>query len=343
MKTNKNKASHRLLLLISISLFCVFLIFSCTTQLNVVMPGHSYNGALPLLTLEQQKIKKQLHRHVYELSEFIGVRNMHEYDNLLRAADYIDIELSQMDYKVTRQQYMLNNRAVDNIVAEKIGIDKPDEIIIIGAHYDSLQYTVGANDNASGVAGILEIARLFKSMQFSRTVRFVAFANEEPPYFKEESMGSYQYAQHVNSMNENVIAMFSIESIGSFSSKAKSQRYPVLFNLFYPDTGNFIAFISNPASRHLMYQSLEIFREEAKFPTEGLVAPEYIPGVDWSDHMSFWNEGYAAVMISDTAIYRDRNYHTSSDTIDHIDFESTTRVVSGLSAMFSKLLGQIEN
>ena len=336
MKSYLN-VSYKLFLYISV-VIVILAFFSCSTHINFIMPGSSFNGELPLLSSKQEDIKKQLYQHVYKFSNDIGMRNMDNYRGMLDAADYIDAEFTKMGYTIIRQEYLVDNKIATNIIAEKKGTTKQDEIVVIGAHYDSLEYTVGANDNASGVAGMLVIANEFRTMKFSRTVRFVAFANEEPPYFKQETMGSYVYAKSCRAENANIIAMFSLESIGSYSNDASTQNYPVFLNLFYPDSGNFIAFISNSDSRHVLYRTIRMFRETSKFPSEGLIAPAKLPGVDWSDHMSFWNVGYKAVMITDTATYRDRNYHTYSDTIEHIDFESTARVVSGLRDVFLELL-----
>jgi Zn-dependent M28 family amino/carboxypeptidase len=213
------------------------------------------------------------------------------------------------------------------------------EVIVVGAHGDSVDGAVGANDNGSGVAAVLELARLFREAKPARTLRLVAFVNEEPPFFKTEQMGSRVYARRSKARGENVVAMFSLETIGYYSDRPGSQRYPFPLGFFYPSTGNFIAFVSNLSSRALLHEVLASFRRHAEFPSESVAAPAFIPGVDWSDHWSFWKEGYPALMVTDTAPYRYPYYHTVQDTPDKVDYERAARVATGLQGMLSELAG----
>ena len=165
------------------------------------------------------------------------------------------------------------------------------------------------------------------------------FVDEEPPFFKSGEMGSRKYARRAKERGENVVAMFSLETIGYYSDRPGSQHYPPPIGLFYPDTGNFIGFVSNLGSRSLLHEVIASFRRHAQFPSEGLAAPAFIPGVDWSDHWSFWDEGYPALMVTDTAPYRYPYYHLAADTPDKVDFDRLARVVSGLRATLPDLAG----
>jgi Zn-dependent M28 family amino/carboxypeptidase len=221
--------------------------------------------------------------------------------------------------------------------AEIRGDTKPNEIVVIGAHYDSVVNCPAANDNGSGVAAVLALARRQAGQAVGRTLRFVAFANEEPPYFQTEQMGSWVYARRCRRRDEQVTAMFSLETIGCFSDAPKSQHYPPPFGLLYPSTGNFIAFVGNSKSAPLVRQAVATFRDNEPFPSEGGALPNAIPGVGFSDHWSFWQEGYPALMVTDTAMYRYPHYHESTDTVDKIDFDKMARVVRGLASVIDSL------
>jgi Zn-dependent M28 family amino/carboxypeptidase len=163
-----------------------------------------------------------------------------------------------------------------------------------------------------------------------RTVRFVLFANEEPPYFQTDLMGSFVYAQGLREKDVNVVAMLSLETIGFYSDEPGSQQYPFPLSLLYPDTGNFIGFVSTTESRKLVRKALGIFRENTDFPSEGAAIPSMFPGADWSDHWAFMVHGYKGIMITDTAPYRYAHYHTSDDTPDKLDYRRMARVVTGI-------------
>ncbi|HEV8383065.1 MAG TPA: M28 family peptidase, partial [Gemmatimonadales bacterium] len=179
-------------------------------------------------------------------------------------------------------------------------------------------------------AGVLELARAFAQARQSRTVRFVFFPNEEPPSFPTADMGSRHYATEARTRNDQIVAMLSIESIGYYDTEKGSQRYPFPLNLAYPDVGDFIGFVSNLKSRSLVHRAIAAFRAHATLPTQGAAAPSWVPGVWWSDHWSFWREQYPAIMITDTAPYRNPFYHTPEDTADKLDFDRMARVVDGL-------------
>ncbi len=250
---------------------------------------------------------------------------------LAQSASYIKENLTNLGYIATTQSFTVDKVVCENIIAEIKGQKNPQEIIIIGAHYDSAPpYSFGANDNGSGVATLLVLAKHFATQKTDKTLRFVFFVNEEAPFFYTENMGSLRYAIEAKKRKENIQAMFCLETIGYYSEEAHSQHYPFPLSRFYPDKGNFIAFISNFSSRKIAKEAIAVFRKTTPFPSEGAVLPSFIEGVGFSDHWSFWQEGYPAIMITDTAFYRYPYYHTNSDTPDKIDYEKLARVVSGI-------------
>ncbi|WP_207385184.1 M20/M25/M40 family metallo-hydrolase [Legionella beliardensis] len=299
----------------------------------LAMPGQSYRGPFLPLSVQEQEIAKLTHGHIQVLAGDIGERNLlWQEENLRDAAHYIENVFTNLGYQVTSQDYLVHNKPVKNIIVELKGTMNAHEIIIIGAHYDTVFGSPGADDNGSGVAALLELARLIKGQQTKRTIRFVAFVNEEPPFFQTPHMGSFYYAKSLKEKNEKVVAMLSLESIGYYDLEKKSQHYPFPFSYFYPNTGDFIGFVANIASRPLLSQVISSFRKHASFPSEGVAAPSAITGVGWSDQWAFWQQGYLALMITDTALFRNPNYHLASDLPNTIDYSRLARVINGLSA-----------
>jgi Zn-dependent M28 family amino/carboxypeptidase len=294
------------------------------------MPGESYDGALPALNSEQTQLRDNLRGHVETLAGTIGERNLHRYAALEAAARYISTLFESIGYPPNLQSFSVQGRTVSNIEVVKSGAAKPEEIIVVGAHYDSILGSPGANDNATGVAGVLELARILRPQQLSRSVHLVAFVNEEPPYSYTNAMGSRRYAERAASKGERITAMLSLETIGYYSDEDDSQHYPFPFRHFYPDKGNFIGFVGNLQSRKLVCRAITSFRSHAKFPSEGLAAPGWVTGVGWSDHWSFWKSGYPGIMVTDTALFRYPQYHSSADRPGIVVYDSFARVVHGL-------------
>jgi Zn-dependent M28 family amino/carboxypeptidase len=259
------------------------------------MPGKSQTGPLPPLDAEAADIRDRLSAHVWTLAGSVGERNVWNPGPLSTAADYIRQVLVESGYQPMDESFESHGETVVNIVAEKRGSSAPDEIILVGAHYDSVLGGPGANDNGSGVAGLLELARLLSERQLPRTVRFVAFVNEEAPFSYTAEMGSLVHAKASKARGEDIRAMLSLETIGYYADAPGSQQYPFPLSLFYPDTANFIGFVGNLGSRKLVRSALRSFRRHAAFPSEGAAVPERIPGVGWSDHWSFWQAGYRAM------------------------------------------------
>lgn len=299
-------------------------------------------GPLPALTREEVEVSARLRKHVEMLASVIGQRDVVTHpQNLNKAAEYIERVLSDLRLNPRPQPYsVLNGRPVRNIDSEMTGQGAADEIIVVGAHYDSIagvEGCAGANDNASGVAAVLELARMLRTRFFRRTVRFVGFVNEEPPFFQTVEMGSLVYACRSRERNENIVAMITPETIGCYSDEPGSQTFPMPLKLVYPNVGNFIAFVGNGASKQLVSRVTESFRRTTRFPAIGFAAPGWLTQAGWSDHWSFWKCGYPALMATDTAPLRYRHYHTAQDTPEKLDYDRMARVVVGLRRVIEEL------
>jgi len=303
------------------------------------MPGKSWSAPVPPLSAEEQLIHDNLKRHVEILAQQIGERNVWHAEALNAVALYIRNTLEELGYQVGVQPFESGGLTVQNIEVELPGATAPQEIIVLGAHYDSTIGTPGANDNASGVAALLEIARLLAGTTHARTLRLVAFANEEPPFYYSEEMGSRVYAEHSRQRGDQIKAMLALETIGYYTEQPSTQQYPFPFSFFYPDTGNFIGFVGNLSSWRLVRQAIAAFRASTAFPSEGVAAPGWIMGVGWSDHWSFWQAGYPAIMITDTAFFRYQHYHAATDTPEKLDYQSLARVTRGLVDVAAELAG----
>ncbi len=281
--------------------------------------------------MENKQLKINLKNHIQVLSSAIGERNFVRYDNLERSRRYINEQFERIGYSATEQTFHLEGRPYHNIIATKEGQDKKDKIIIVGAHYDSVIGSPGADDNASGVAGLLELAKLLYKIELNKTIKFVAFTNEEPPLFMTKDMGSLRYAQQAKRKGEDIQAMLCLESIGYYRQEKSSQSYPLGLGFFYPSEGNFIAVASNFRSAALLKRIVKDFKRASSFPIEYLIVPIFLaPAVSFSDNWSFWKMGYRAVMITDTAFYRNPYYHTPEDTMDKLDYRSSTELIKGL-------------
>lgn len=346
-------------LLIFLLVFCVAVAVELLIFANLMfnMPGETYVGPVAVLTEDEVGIREYMRDVVHVLAVDLGVRavnmtgispektdrfsllreNMQEH--LDQAADYIENEFQSIGYQPTRQEYAVHGVPCYNIIVEQTGRTNPEEIFIIGAHYDSVDHTYGANDNASGVAALLALARAFCGNLHENTLRFVAFTNEEPPHFHRDTMGSLVYAKSCKEKNENIIAMISMDILGCYSDEPGSQNYPYPYNKFYPDTGNFIAFVSDMSSRQVLYRAIETFRDTTDFPSEGGAGPVWIPGIGFSDHWSFWQAGYPAIMITDTGPNRSSAYHSFQDQPEIINFDKMTHVVKGIGHVVSDFAG----
>jgi len=283
------------------------------------------------LTPDERAAAIALRGHVLAIAS--APRNLRHYESLQRTAAYIDEEFSRAGYDPRHQVFEVEGRRVANIQAERRGSRRPDRVLVIGAHYDSVADSPGANDNASGVAVMLELARLNATSAPPLTVRFVAFVNEEPPYFMTAAMGSWRYAADAAARGDNIVAMISLETIGYYSDEVGSQRYPFPFGMVFTNRGNFLAMVSNVRSVGAMRTAAKAFRSATCLPLIASPAPAAIPGVAWSDHWSFWKHGYRALMLTDTALYRYPHYHLGSDTPERLDYSIMAQVLTGCAAI----------
>ncbi len=294
---------------------------------------------MPPLSEQERMLRDALRQDVEKLAGEIGERNLGLYRGLAAAADYLEVSFTKTGSEVHRQEYEVAGMTCANIEVEIPGSDQAGEIVIVGAHYDSVDGSPGANDNATGVAAVLALNRLLAERKASRTLRFVAFANEEPPFFQSSHMGSLVYARHCRRRGEKVVAMLSLETIGYYSDHEGSQHYPFPFGIFYPSTGNFIGFVGNTLSRRLVRDLVASFRRHAKYPSQGGALPGFIPGIGFSDHWAFWQQGYPAAMVTDTAPFRYPYYHTASDTPEKVQYDRMARVVAGLAGVITDIIG----
>ena len=279
----------------------------------------------------------RLRRHVERLAGEIGERHVLRPAALHAAERYIGEALRALGHDVARLNYEAQGVDSANLEVTIAGGDRAGEIVLAGAHYDTVPGSPGADDNASGVAAIVELARLLRGSKPARTIRLVAFVNEEPPFFFWGEMGSKVYARAARRRGDDIRVMLSLEMLGCYSDEKGSQGYPPLLGHFYPAQGNYIAFVSNLRSRHALRNAFDAFRAASDFPAEKLAAPALVPGIAWSDQLSFWREGYPAAMVTDTAFHRYRHYHQPTDTPEKLDYERMAQVVEGLAGTLESL------
>lgn len=277
---------------------------------------------------QKDAVIENLYQHVGYLSVRVGERHLWREGSLDRAAGYIESTLTSFGYSVQRQTYSCYGKNVSNLIVEKTGVGQ--EAVVIGAHYDTVPGTPGADDNASAVAGLLELARLHRDLPSIKSLLFVAFVNEEPPCFGFPNMGSLIYARSLKEEGRWVEVMVSLEMIGYFR-KERIQNYPLPgMSLFYPRRGDFIGVVGNfPSAKHVIRMKKGI-RKHSTIDVRSLVAPEFFGGINLSDNFSFWRNGYRAIMVTDTSFFRNPHYHQETDTIDTLNFEKMAEVVKGL-------------
>jgi len=292
------------------------------------MPGKSHTGPLPPLSDEERALAERLRRHVFTLAK--SERNT----DLETPARYIEGAFAAHGLTSKLQTFESGGRNVNNVE-----VSPPDPAaIVVGAHYDTVPGSPGADDNASAVAALIELAGLLRKERLP--IRFVAFANEELPYHMGPEMGSWVSARRSREQAEPLRGMISLEMLGCYRDEPGSQRYPPPLNLIYPNRGNFIAFVGDVGARALVHQAIASFRRNARFPSEGVAAPAFVPGIMRSDHASFRDQGFPAFMVTDTAYNRNPRYHKASDTADTLDYERMARVTLALAAVLRDLAAE---
>ncbi len=304
-------------------------------------PGTPHRGPLPPLTGEERLLAEWLREHVSALAGAIGERHLERPRALEAASEWTASRLGAIGLVPTRETLTARGLPVANLIVEFPGHRRPEEIVLVGAHYDTVPGSPGADDNASGMAALIELARRFRApgRSFERTLRLVAFVNEENPYSRTEASGSVIHARNCRRRGDRIVAMLSVESIGCYRTGPGTQRYPFPLALYYPGRGDFVAFVGNLRSHRLLRRAVEAFRTTTAFPCHGGALPGRLPGVGWSDHWSFWQEGYPAIMLTDTVPFRNPDYHGAGDLPGTLDYERTARVTLGLARTVEALLG----
>jgi Zn-dependent M28 family amino/carboxypeptidase len=282
-------------------------------------------------------LETRLRRDVGHLAGTIGARSVFRPEGLASAADWIESRFRETGFDPARQTFRVEGVDCSNLEVEIRGSSAPEEILVVGAHYDGVGDCPAANDNATGTAAVLALAASMRDAAPRLTLRFAAFVNEEPPWFRGEAMGSRVYARRCRERGERVAGMISLETLGCYSDAPGSQRYPPGIGWLYPATGNFAAFVGNLRSWRFVRRCAKAFRASSGFPLESAALPGWLPGVGWSDHESFWIQGYPALMVTDTAPFRYPHYHTAEDTPDKIDHPRFAAVVRGLEGMLRRL------
>ena len=285
--------------------------------------------------------RKDLQSHVEKLSKTIGPRHMGDPDRMTAAVKYIESTLgpANLGYHVERHTYKAGGVDCHNIVLDMLDkySARVHEIVLVGAHYDSVPGTPGADDNASGVAAVMSLAQAFANTKHERALRFVLFANEEPPYFQTDEMGSLVYARECKKRGDQIVAMLSLESLGYYSTAKGSQKAPAGMEARIPDTGNFLAVVGNVTSAPIVGTFENWFAKNSTLPLTGMALPASVVEQGWSDHWSFWQQGYPAVMVTDTAVLRNPHYHKAGDTADTLDYERLTQAVKGIEGVIQEL------
>jgi Zn-dependent M28 family amino/carboxypeptidase len=332
-QSNTEKSRRKMLLNIALILVAVCGLFAAALVFWLTQPLFLVGGAPKTARLAESE---NLKNHVRMLSETLAPRGESLSDNLNRKADYIRQEFEKTGAKVSEQVFTVNNVKYRNVIAS-IGTE-PQGKIIIGAHYDTAGGHAGADDNSSGVAGLLELARLLRKADLLLQIELVAYALEEPPYFGTTKMGSYFHAKSLYDNGEKVRLMICLEMIGYFSDAANTQNYPVsVLGLLYPSKGNFVAVVGNFGNGLTTRQIKFEMQKAVETPVYSINAPAFIEGVDFSDHRNYWQFGYNAVMLTDTAFYRNKNYHTHQDTWEKLDYAQMARVVDATFAAVDSL------
>jgi hypothetical protein len=306
---------------------------------SIVFPRQPFTDAIPELTADEEALARRQEEHVRAIAS--RPHNLDHYPALEAAALYIERTLREAGHAPRRQEYRVRGQLVRNIevVIEPAKPARDAPTYVVGAHYDSPDDSPGANDNGTGVAGVLELARLLADLKPDRhRLRLLLWVNEEAPYGKTPDMGSWQHARRLKDSGENVAGAIALETIGYFSDDAGSQTFPPPFGLIYPHRGNFIAFVGLIGARPLVHRTLASFRRHTRFPSIGGVAPGFLRGIDLSDHWAYHQFGFPAMMVTDTAPFRNPYYHELDDLPENVDYKSLARVTKGLERVIRELV-----
>jgi hypothetical protein len=301
------------------------------------MPGAARPPACSALDVDLAALERELAAHVRALAGGVGPRWHGRPDALNAAAEYVERALAIPGWEVGARVFGPQGE-FRNAIAERPGGQLAREIVLVGAHYDSVAGSPGADDNASGVAGLLELARLLGPRPTARTLRLIAFTNEERPLGGTEVGGSRVAARDSRERGEAIAAMLALEGLGVYRDAASSQRHPWPLAAFFPDRGNFLAWIGDLRSRALLHRALALFRASGRLPSEGIAAPALlVPDIRRSDHAAYWAEGYPALLVTDTSEFRDPNYHGPGDLPERLDYARMALAVAGVAEVVACL------
>jgi Zn-dependent M28 family amino/carboxypeptidase len=290
---------------------------------------------LPIMP-DDADLSERLRLHVDRLAGLIGPRHLGKPKSFEAAATYVERELAKHGDAVVREAYAIDDHEVANYYVERRGTTKPEQIVIIGAHYDTVSTTPGADDNASAVAVLLEVLGLLRDCKPNKTIRFISFACEEPPYFWTNSMGSQVHALNCRKRNEQITAMFCLEMLGYYSDEPNSQKLPDgiprWLGWAFPKRGNFLASVGNLKSIKAVWDFRRGFKRGSKLPLFSIALPEMIQSIRLSDNSSFWDQGYPALMITDTSFLRNPHYHQPSDLPETLDYDRMAQATRGIAS-----------
>ena len=331
----------------AVSLTGLIIVAAFNSGCIIKPPGRSFQGPPPPLTSAQAEVRDRLRADVQAFAAIgpkatvrmrpitDGYEFVRDPAKLHEGADWVAERVKRSGLPVKRLEFDVEGVTCANFEVELLGMAKPKEIVVVSAHYDTVPNSPGANDDGSGVAALLSLIESMRATKCDRTIRFLFFVNEEQPHSHTEAMGSRVYARACRARGDNIVAMLSLDPIGYYSQEKGSQKYPWPLNWHYPSEGNFVGVVSNRANAKLMKRVVASFRRHAKFPSEGVAMN--VDDVRRSDHASFWDCGYPAVLVTDTGEFRDPNYHSFTDTPDKVNYDALTRVVEGLRGVVTDL------
>jgi len=294
-----------------------------------------------MIPAANEELAVRLKSHVNVLAGLIGPRHLKKPSTMEAAAAYVERQFGEMGDAVARQTYLARDVETSNLIVDRKGTQGAGKVVVVGAHYDTVATTPGADDNASAVAVMIEVARLLAGRRFKRTIRFVAFACEEPPYFRTEFMGSVQYARECRRRGDRIAGMICLEMMGYYTDKPDSQQIPTAIPKFlrwiFPKKGDFLTAVGNLKSVGLVHAFRRGFKKASALPLFSIALPEVITEIKLSDNSSFWDQGYPALMITDTSFLRNPNYHWLTDTPETLDYQRMAQATMGVAGAVGRI------
>jgi Zn-dependent M28 family amino/carboxypeptidase len=311
--------------------------------LIILLVGGALITAQPVFTSAGKDSGQTQPQELQRIVGFLTNRELHRSFprtvDLDVTANYIKHEFEQSGARVSEQTFQVDEETYRNVIAS-FGPENAEQIIV-GAHYDAYGSLPGADDNASGTAGLIALAQQLRGADLKRRVDLVAYTLEEPPNFRSPNMGSWQHAESLKKSGVRVKAMLCLEMIGYFSDAKGSQQFPISgLSAIYGDRGNFIVVAANYGNIGLTRRVKKAMIAAGSLPVHSINAPSFLPGIDFSDHLNYWAQDFPAVMITDTAFYRNANYHTTEDTPEKLDFRRMAQVVDGVAAAVKQLANE---